>query len=112
MDQTNLQAVWQLLRRLLSLKAENLKFTVAHKLTMLFGALALGMIGLFAAGIAISLMSLALACFLSSFVPTYAAYLIVSALLLVLFAAVYLLRKPMLLNPIARYISRLLFEEF
>lgn len=112
MEQTNVQAVWQLLKRLLGLKAENLKLTMAHKLTLFFGALALGMIGLFAAGIAITFISLALADCLTAVMPAYAAYLTVSALLLVLFLVVYLLRKPLLLNPIARYISRLFFEEF
>lgn len=106
----NIQQLKLLVERLISLKVENLKLTAAQKLTVLLGMTAIAMTGLILGALTIAFLSLALARYLSSIMPLYCGYLIVAGILMIFFIAIFLFRRPILLNPIARFLSRLFFE--
>lgn len=106
----NMQQLKRLVERLISLKIENLKLTAAQKLTVLLGMTAIAMTGLILGALAITFMSLALARYLSAIMPLYCGYLIVAGILIILFIVILIFRRVILLNPIARFLSRLFFE--
>lgn len=106
----NYQYIWDLLKRLFHLKTENFKLILSHKLTIFLGTTALAMIGLILGGLVIAFLSLALARFLSDFMPLYCGYLIAGGVLVVLFIIVFAARRTLIMNPLARFISRLFFE--
>lgn len=99
-----------LLKKLLSLYVENVKFTAAEKLTVLMSAgvlliisIVLGIFTLaFVSGACIELLALVL--------PAWASYAILSGFFLLLILVIMLLRKQLIINPIARFISKLVFE--
>lgn len=101
----------ELARRLLSLYLDNVKLTVAEKLTLLLSAgvvllvcLVLGLFGLaFLSGACIELLALML--------PAWASYLIMGGVFLLLIFLVILLKNKLVVDPISRFISRLVFED-
>lgn len=101
----------ELLRRLLSLYLDNAKLTVAEKLTLLFSAgvvllvcLVLGLFGLaFISGACIELLALML--------PAWASYLIMGGVFLLLVICVILFKNKLVVDPISRFISRLVFDD-
>lgn len=92
----------------LKLQIEYSKYTLAEKITILLSTLALGAVCLLLSIVALILLSFALVHVFELFIPSGFAYLSVAGILLLLVLIVYLLRKPLLLNPIARLISRLI----
>lgn len=100
----------ELLKRLGALYVDNAKLTVTEKLTELVSAgvmlvvmLVLGVFGVaFLSGACIELLALML--------PLWACYLIMVGVFVALIAALVLLKKKIVVNPIARFISRLVYE--
>ena len=98
------------LLRLLRLYLENAKLTLSEKLTMLFSAalivviaLVLGIFALaFFAGAAVEALQLAMMPWLS--------YLIMGFFFILLIFGVIMLKKSLIVNPIARFISRFVFD--
>lgn len=101
----------ELVFRLVRLYVENTKLTLTEKLTVLLSAalvvviaLVLGLFSLaFFASAAVSALEMAMSTWLS--------YLIIGAFFIVLIFIVILCRKQLIVNPIARFISRLVFED-
>ena len=92
-------------------ETDYLKLTAAEKLvriatTILFGTLIVATIWFMAL-----LMSFALAQFLSNFLPGWAAYLCTAGAFLIFLLLVFLLRKPLIMNPMSKAISRELFKK-
>lgn len=100
----------ELVKRLISLYIESVKLTAAEKLTvvlsagvLLIVALILGIFSLaFISGACIELLALVL--------PAWASYAILGGFFLLLVVIAILLRKQLVVNPIARFVSRLVFE--
>lgn len=96
--------------RLIRLYIENAKLTLAEKLTLLLSAalvvviaLVLGIFALaFFAGAAVEALELVM-------VP-WLCYLILGGFFVLLIVAILILKKPLLINPIARFMSKLIFE--
>ncbi len=106
----NYQQIWDMIKRLFNLKTENFKLTMSQKLTLFLGTTALAMIGLILGALVIAFLSLALARFLADIMPLYCGYLIAAGVLVLLFIIIYSVRRKLILNPLARFISRLFFE--
>ncbi len=109
-NENSLRPLWLLCRRLFELKVESAKLLTTEKLTIFLGAFALAMIAMFALVLILVFLSLALTEFLSQFMPKYGAMLIVSGALSVIFVLICLLRRVLILNPLARFLSRLFFN--
>ncbi len=93
-----------LTKRLISLYIENVKLTAAEKLTvLLLVALVFGIFMLaFLSGACIELLALVL--------PAWASYAILGGFFLLLVVLVIAFRKHIIVNPIARFVSRLVFD--
>lgn len=100
-----------LLRRYGTLKLEYAKLTAAEKFTLLVGWMAIGLICLICASFLIFLLSLAAAELFKTIMSPALAYICVSGVFLLLIIVVILLRKPMVINPISRFITMVLFEK-
>lgn len=105
-----LSSLKELLIRLAKLYIESAKLTLTEKLTLLLSAallvivaLVLGVFALaFFAGAAVEALELVMEPWLS--------YLILGGIFLVLMLLAIFLRKQLFVDPIARFISRLIFE--
>ena len=104
------QTLKELITRLVRLYLESAKLTLAEKMTLLLSAaliliivLVLGIFALaFFAGAAVEALQLVLEPWLSN--------LLLGGFFLIIIMLVFLLRKPSIINPIAKFLSRLMFE--
>ncbi len=98
------------LRRLATLYLENAKITTAEKLTMFCTAATVGVICLVLALFALAFVTVALIELLALAIPVWASYLIFAGIYAVMILTLILLREPLIMNPIARFMSKLLLE--
>lgn len=94
----------------IQLEIQYAKLTATEKLTVLMTTLILGAICLLLGMVILILFSLALVNVFSSFMDTSLAYVCVGAILVLFIVAIILLRRPILENPIARLISKLILD--
>ncbi|MCM1071089.1 MAG: phage holin family protein [[Clostridium] fimetarium] len=100
----------QSLRRLIELYLENAKITTAEKLTLFCTAATVGVICLVLGLFALAFITVALIELLALAIPVWASYLIFAGIYGVIILALILLREPLIMNPIARFLSKLLLE--
>lgn len=93
------------------LEIEYAKLTLAEKLTMLISALIIGAVCLLLGIVVLLMLAFALVEVFKTFMHPGLAYLSVGGIVCVFIILFYLLRKPILLNPIARLITRLFIEK-
>lgn len=93
------------------LEVEYAKLTVAEKFTVLLSAMIIGAICLLMGMVVLILLSLSLVELFKMMMVPALAYLVVSGIICLLILVLYLLRNPLLLNPIARFITRLLINK-
>ncbi len=99
--------LWQEFQKFFRLNIEYAKLTAAEKVTMLLTAAAVS-IGAFMLGIIFFFfLSLAIAHWLSEAISLAWAYACMSFFYLLLIVLLFLLRKPLILNPVSRFVSRL-----
>ncbi len=101
--------LWQQIKSYVALNVENAKLTVAEKFTILVTAAAVCVLTLLLAVIILFFVSMGLAQLLAESVGMMWAYLIMAGAYLVLLIALILLRKVLITNPVARFITRLFF---
>ena len=95
----------------LHLEVDYVKLTVAEKLTVLMCAVVLGAVFMLLGMIVVVLLSMALVGVLELWIQTGLAYLCVCGIVLLLGLLIYLLRKPLLINPTARFLTRLIMDK-
>lgn len=93
------------------LEVEYAKLTVAEKFTVLLSAMIIGAICLLMGMVVLILLSLSLVELFKMMMVPALAYLAVSGIICLFILILYLLRNPLLLNPIARFITRLLINK-
>lgn len=99
--------LWQQFTDYAKLNIEYARLTAAEKVTVLLTAAAVA-IGAFVLGVIFFFfMSLAIAYWLSAVIPLAWAYALMSFVYLILIALLILLRKPLILNPVSKFVSRL-----
>ena len=94
----------------LKLEVEYAKLTAVEKATVLLSTLVLGAVCLLLGIVIVILLSFSLADVFKGFLSPWLAYLCVSGILLLMIVMVFLLRRPLLENPISRLISRLFLD--
>lgn len=93
--------------RLAGLYLDVAKFSAAEKITVLISALTTGLLML-ALGMGVLMFcTLCLVHLLARVMPIYIVYIIIAALLAMLAAIIYLMRTSLIVNPVARFVSRL-----
>ena len=98
------------LRRLSALYIENAKLTAAEKLTALLSAAVLFVAMFMLATITTAFAAVALLELLRLTLSPIAAAAIMAVAFLMIAISIFLLRKPLIINPTARFISKLLMD--
>lgn len=95
----------------IQLEVEYAKLTVAEKLTMLCTSLIVGFVCLLLFTVVLIMLSLCIAQLYMLILSPVLAYLATAGSLLILLLLFYLLRKPLLITPIARMITKIFFDK-
>lgn len=103
-------AVKSSLKRLVALYIENAKLTAAEKLTLLVSAAVLFIAAFLLATIAIAFGAVALLQLLELALSPIAAAAIMAGFFALLALLIFLLRKPLIVNPTARFMSKLIMD--
>lgn len=96
--------------RWLSLEFKYIKLTAAEKLTILFSALALCAILMLVSLIVLILLALCLVDVFKIMMSPWLACLSVGGILVILVMLVVLLKTQLIINPISRFVSRLIID--
>lgn len=99
--------LWHEFRQFFSLNIEYAKLTAAEKVTVLLTAAAVAIGAFVLAIIFFFFLSLAVAHWISDGIGIAWAYSLVSFFYLLLIVLLFVLRKPLILNPVSRFVSRL-----
>lgn len=94
----------------LRLELEYAKLTIAEKLTLLMSTLIIGFVCLLLGIVVLIMLAFSLAEAFRLIMDPALAYLSTAGVICLLLILLYLLRKPLLLNPIARLITRVFFD--
>lgn len=97
-------------REWIKLEVEYAKLTIVEKLTLLLTSLILGFVCLLLAVVVLIMLAFALAELFKMLMSPALAYLSSAGAIIVLLAILFMLRKPLLLTPIARLISKVFFD--
>lgn len=108
--ENNFVEIFRLAKEYAGLRMESLTFTVCQKLTRLMGMMALVIGGVVTSAIVIAFAGVALANYLAYFMPVFCGYLIVAGIALLVFMVIYWLRRVLILDPLARFLSRLFLD--
>ena len=92
------------------LYVEKARLKATERLTILLSTVAFAAIGVALALILLIFISIGVGHLLAASIAPHLAYLIVAGFYLVLFILLIVLRKPLFINPISRFMSRLLLE--
>lgn len=95
----------------IQLEVEYLKLTTAEKVTMLMGTLIIGFVGLLLGMVVLIMLALGLAEVFKMMMNPGLAYLATAGAICVLLGIFILLRRPLLMNPIARLITKIFFDK-
>lgn len=95
----------------MKLEVEYAKLILAEKMTMLFSAMIIGAVCLLMGMVVLILLAFALVELFRLMMSPALAYLSSAGVIVVLIVLFYLFRKPLLLNPIARFITRLFISK-
>lgn len=109
MDYENL---WSDLKKFLSLQYNYVKLTALEKMVVLFSTLALVAVILLLVACVLFYLSFALVYLISETIGClWGAYLIVSAMFLLLTLAVYAMRKKLIIDPVAKFLTKLFLDK-
>lgn len=106
-----IKELFELGKRYLRLQIDCIRLTTAEKLSILISSLALGLIGILLGAFVVVLLALSAVSAFSEILSPWLAYLCVAGILVLIIALVVLLRKPLLINPITRMISKILYPK-
>ncbi len=106
-----LKRFWTVLRRYISLNMEYAKLTAAEKFTMLSGAVAIGVISLACISFVLIFLGFACAELFKLFMAPALAYLSTAGVFLLLIVVVVMARTTLIINPISRIVTRILFSQ-
>lgn len=98
-------------RKWLKLEIRYVKLTAAEKCTVLMSAIFLSLISLLIGMVILILLAFSLADYFQNFMSPALSCLSVSGVLVCIIVIIFLLRKPLIVNPIARLLSRLIIDK-
>ena len=112
MSVTNKQisGIWSEIKETVSLNIEYAKLTATEKVTVLFSMAALAAVCLILASFVIFLISLGLMLLLAKSTGLFGACMIMAGIYAVFIVTVLLLRRQLVIDPVARFISRLILR--
>lgn len=103
--------LYSTLRRVAALYVDNAKLTASEKTTELLGALAVGMIVLQFGILTLVFLVIGMAAWLDAYLAPHWTFFIVAGVVALLIVTVVLLRKQLIYDPVARFISKLFLDQ-
>lgn len=98
-------------KRYVRLQTDCIRLTAAEKLTVLFSSLALGLIGILLGALCVVLLAMSAVCAFGEMMAPWLAYLCVAGIVGLLVILLIGFRKHLIVNPIARLISKLIYPK-
>lgn len=108
---SSIDTLLETLKHYLHLRVEQVKYLGTEKLSIILAASVFLVVAILLAVIAVCYFSVALLHLLQSCVGLVWASVIMGVAMLLLLGLVYLMRRRWILNPIARFLSRVLLED-
>ncbi|MCM1449581.1 MAG: phage holin family protein [Clostridiales bacterium] len=109
-ENNNYSLLYKLAKRLFRLKVEDARFVLAVKLTKLLGAIVYLFVGFMIMLSMLAFIALAVGHCLSNYMEPVWAYMIIAAFYLILLCAIVVAKRFVIMDPIARFISKLIVE--
>lgn len=98
------------LKAYITLNLEGLRLTIAEKIVMLLSLLLTGAIVLVFGGITMLFITIAIAEVIHHWLPLWLSYTIMAGFNLILILLLFAFRKPLIVNPISRAITRIILS--
>ncbi|MBD5308064.1 MAG: phage holin family protein [Paramuribaculum sp.] len=98
------------IKQYVNLSIENARLGVAEKMSVLLSTIAIALIAFALITIAVLFFTIAMAHLLAEIMPLIWAYGAMCCLNLLVLILILLFRKPLIINPIARLVSKLLLQ--
>lgn len=95
-------------RRYALLQLDCLKLSASEKATMLIAGLAMGLIGILLGALCIVLLAMSAVSLFGEIMSPALAYLCVAGCIIIFGLVIFILRKQLIINPIARLITKLI----
>ena len=108
--QNQIHALWAEIKESLKLNVDYAKFTAAEKVTMLLTTVTFALIAFILISLFMFFLSIAIVRCIATGVGMIWAYFIMCGFYILLLGVVIAFRKQLIVNPIARFISRLFFN--
>lgn len=108
--QDQLHSLWAELRTTLKLNVDYAKLTAAEKMTMLLTTITFALLAFVLISLIMFFLSIAIVRCIATGVGIIWAYFIMCGFYVVLLGVVFAFRKQLIINPIARFVSRLFFN--
>ena len=108
--QNQFSTFWTELRSVLKPNIDYARLTAAEKLTMLLTMLSFSLLAFVLISLIMFFLSLAIVRCIASEIGMIWAYFIMCGFYVLLFALAFAFRKQLIINPIARFVSRLFFN--
>lgn len=106
-DKQSLTAMFENLRRLITLNIDYARLTAAEKTTLLLSGIAFYAVLLIIGSMVLLFLSFGIGHMLAETVAPIAAFLYVAAFYVVLFVVIFFLRRKLFIDPITRFVTRL-----
>lgn len=107
---SSITRLYSAIKLLLGLKVEFIRLKTTEKLTIILAAIAFYAVAMTLGLVCVIFLSIGLGKLLAEAMAPYAAYWIIAAIYLVAFVLVFVLKRQIFVDPIARFMSRLLVE--
>ncbi len=106
----SIKVLWHSIKRLISLNIDCAKLTLAEKLTLFSTAAAFYVVVMLLGVIIVFFVSMAICHLLLQIMEPQYAYLVMAAFYVILLVVVYAMKNVLFLNPISRFVSKLLLN--
>ncbi len=106
----SIRELWKCIKRYIALNIDNAKLNLTEKLTLIFAATAFYFVAILLSVVIVFFVSMAMCEMLSQYLDILYVYLIMSVFYLLLLFIIYLMKKVLFLNPISKFISRLMLN--
>lgn len=107
----NIKELKEDVKKYVAAETDYLKLSIADKLVKIATIILIGSLLMVSIWFVVILLCFALAQFLSEFLPGWAAYLCTAGGFILFLVLVYLLRRPLIMNPLSKTITRALFKK-
>ena len=108
--QNQINTLWAEMKEMLKLNVDYAKLTVAEKMTLLLTTAAFALLGFVLISLFMFFLSLAIVRCIATGVGMIWAYFIMCGFYMILLGVIIAFRKQLIINPIARFVSRLFFN--